>query len=43
MTFHLTCVDIIIIGSVWVADLPPFGKKLLTRVDHMFSLYYDYL
>ena len=31
MTFHLTCVHIII-SSVWVAEWPPFGKKLLTRL-----------
>ena len=31
MTFHLTCVHIIF-GSVWVAEWPPFGKQLLTRL-----------
>ena len=34
MTFHLTCVHIII-GSVSVAEWRPFG--------HMLSLYFDYL
>ena len=31
MTFHLTCVHIIF-SSGWVAEWPPFGKKLLTRL-----------
>ena len=31
MTFHHTCVHISF-GSVWVAECPPFGKKLLTRL-----------
>ena len=31
VTFHLTCVHIIF-SSVWVAEWPPFGKKLLTRL-----------
>ena len=31
MTFHLTYVHIIF-SSVMVADWPPFGKKLLTRL-----------
>ena len=41
MTFHL-CVHIKF-SSVWVAEWPPFGEKLLTvvhSVDHMFSLYF---
>ena len=31
MTFHLTCVNIIL-SSVWIAEWPPFGKWLLTRL-----------
>ena len=31
VTFHLKCVHIIF-SSVWVAEWPPFGKKLLTRL-----------
>ena len=31
VTFHLTCVYIIF-SSVWVAEWPPFGKWLLTRL-----------
>ena len=31
MTFHLTCVHIIF-SSVLVADWPPFGKELLSRL-----------
>ena len=31
VTFHLTCVHIIL-SSVSVAQWPPFGKKLLTRL-----------
>ena len=31
MTFRLTCVHIIF-SSVWVAEWPPFGKELLTRL-----------
>ena len=31
MTFHLMCVHIIF-SLVWVAELPPFGKELLTRL-----------
>ena len=31
VTFHLTCVNIIF-SSVWVAEWPPFVKKLLTRL-----------
>ena len=37
MTFHLMCVHIIV-GSVLVAELPPFGKELLTRLT-VCSLY----
>ena len=29
MTFHLTCVHITF-SEVWAAELPPFGKKLLS-------------
>ena len=29
MTFHLTCVHIIF-SSVWIAEWPSLGKKLLT-------------
>ena len=32
MTFHLMFVRIIIFSSVWVAESPPFGKELLTRL-----------
>ena len=43
MTFHLMCVHLIF-SSVSVAEWPPFGKQLLTRfLDHVFSLYFDYL
>ena len=38
--FHLMFVHIIF-SSVKVAEWPPFGKEL--SVDHMFSLYLDYL
>ena len=31
MTFHLMCVHLNF-SSVWVAEWPPFGKKLLTRL-----------
>ena len=31
MTFHLTCVHIFV-SSVWVAELPSYGKWLLTRL-----------
>ena len=31
MTFHLTCAHIIL-SSVWGAEWPPFGKRLLTRL-----------
>ena len=30
-------------SSVWVAEWPPFGGKAAHSVDHMFSLYFDYL
>ena len=33
--FHLMCVHIIF-GSVWVAEWPPFGNKLLTRLNICF-------
>ena len=42
MTFHFTCVHIIS-SSVWVTEWPPFGKKAAHSVDHMFSLFVDYL
>ena len=32
MTFHFSCVHIIS-SSVWVAEWPPFGKSLLTRLN----------
>ena len=41
-TFHLMCVHSIF-SSVWVAEWPPFGKRDAHTVDHMFSLYFDYL
>ena len=31
MKFHLTCVHIIF-NSGWVAEWPPIGKELLTRL-----------
>ena len=40
VTFHLMFVHIILI-SVWVVEWTPFGKE--HSVDHMFSLYFDYL
>ena len=43
VTFHLTCVDIIIFSSVWVAEWPPFAEIAAHSIDHMFSLYFDYL
>ena len=30
-------------SSVWVAESPPFGKELLTRLTIYISLYFDYL
>ena len=42
MTFHFMCVNIIF-SSVSVAEWPHFGKKAAHSVDHMFSLYFDYL
>ena len=42
MRFHLTCFHIIF-SSVWVAERPPFEKKAALSVDHMFSLYFDYM
>ena len=41
MTFHLTHVHIIF-SSVWVAEWPPFGKKLPSWLT-MFSFYFEYL
>ena len=35
MAFHLTCVHIIF-SSDWVAEWPPFGKLLLTRLTICF-------
>ena len=29
VTFHLMCVQVIC-SSIWVAELPPFGKEMLT-------------
>ena len=29
--------------SVWVAECPPFGKQLLTRLTILFSLYFDFV
>ena len=40
MTFHLTCVHIIF-SSVSVAEWP--WEIAAHSVDHMFSLYFDYL
>ena len=31
VAFHLLCVRVIL-SSVWVAEWPPFGKELLTRL-----------
>ena len=31
MTFHLMCIHIIL-SSVWVAEWPPFGEELLSRL-----------
>ena len=42
MMFHLMCVHIIF-SSVWVAEWPPFCKIAAHAIDHMFSLYFDYL
>ena len=43
MTFHLTCVHISF-SSVSVAEWPPFFLEIAAHsVDHMFSLYFDYL
>ena len=43
VTFHLKCVHIIF-SSVWVAEWPPFGNELLTRLTICsLSLYYDNL
>ena len=42
MTFHLTCVHIIF-SSVSVAEWPPYVEIDAHSVDHMFSLYFDYL
>ena len=35
MTFHLMCIYIIF-SPVWVAEWPPFGKELLTRLTICF-------
>ena len=40
--FHLTCVHIIF-KSVSVAVWPPFWEIAAHSVDHMFSLYFEYL
>ena len=42
MTFHLMCVHITF-NSVSVAEWPSFGGIAAYSVDHMFSLYFDYL
>ena len=42
VTFHLTCVYIIF-SSVSVAEWPPFGKYLQTRLTICSFLYFDYL
>ena len=42
MTFHLTFAHIIF-SSFWFAEWPPFGEIAAHLVDHMFSLYFDYL
>ena len=39
--FHLTCVHIF--SSVSVAEWPSFLKIAYHSVDHMLSLYFDYL
>ena len=30
-------------SSVWVAEWPPFGKKVARSVNNLFSLYFVYL
>ena len=42
VTFHLMCVHFIF-SSVSVAEWPPFWEIAAHSVDHMFSLYFDYL
>ena len=42
VTFHLFLLHIIF-SSVWVAELPPFLERATYSVDHMLSLYFDYL
>ena len=42
MTFHLSCVHIIF-SSVSVAEWPSFGEITSHSVDHMLTLYLDYL
>ena len=42
MTFHLMCGHIIS-SSVSVAEWPPFGVIAAHLVDHIFSMYFDYL
>ena len=39
VTFHLMCVYIIILSSVWIVEYPQFGHELLTQLtDHMSSV-----
>ena len=40
--FHLMCVHIIF-SSVSVTEWPPVLEIAAHSVDHMFSLYFDYL
>ena len=42
VTFHLMCVHTIF-SSVSVAEWPPVGKELLTRLTICSLLYFDYL
>ena len=40
LTFHLIFVLKYYFSSVWVAELPAFGKALPARLyDHMFSIF----
>ena len=42
MTFNLTCVHIMF-SSLGVAEWPPLEEIAAHSVDHMFTLYFDYL
>ena len=42
VTFHLTCAHIVF-SSVSVAEWPRLRAIAAQSVDHMFSLYFDYL